>query len=697
MTSANIMNQRTRNVIGNASFFFDKPTKPSSLSSRAVNMKINHHHHHLHRKQPQKQKQPTVVAVVAVAAATTGATSAAGTSLRSPRGLAVSKELSHLLRTWDKGSNAARRNILTRFISDHNSETASEIEASYANGGSLLLSRLISSMRVSRTSLTDIVLHFRAIRVFLASSSGAPYLAEYLDAGGVTVTLNALGSIVSPSNPDMPRAKYLSKTASELCQSAFELLRLVAVAGRPYKELLCESEVLVQISSVMRGSMNSAVNHDGRTLLLELGSGNPQFEESVLYTVLQMLLCSNPVCQRMSAQITRALMSTLSFHSSKGGFDAALSFVPVAVSMTRSVDLQVQYEAVELLAVLSRDCPATIAAIVAGLLPYARNPTLSKEVYEDATRDDDNNPVALIEKEQKQTIKAPENASKAQVREAAKAQRDTERRAEEQAEVQRRNYEQIVAAANSWQASAIRALEALVSTAAGASRAISRQGGVYILAGALLSETNVDARDVSLESLVALCKSEEMVVASIDYDDDLDDVSSSHRHRQRGRRRRRPKNGGATIGTTSQLAISYILGEKQWNKLRALKTTVGQAINDLEGCKQRIRESSGGAAISVDLDAADVKSIVQNLYACRMVTAHLASKAVIRDNAKTSSRRRALSTHMGPETSIEGDDNEYRELMERLIRSSLPEIMDRDFTQSASEALKKRHQKSSRG
>ena len=54
---------------------------------------------------------------------------------------------------------------------------------------------------------------------------------------------------------DMPRAKYLSTSASELCQSTFELLRLIAVAGRPYKELLCECDVLVQIASIMCGSM----------------------------------------------------------------------------------------------------------------------------------------------------------------------------------------------------------------------------------------------------------------------------------------------------------------------------------------------------------------------------------------------------------------------------------------------------------
>ena len=565
--------------------------------------------------------------------------------LRSPRGLSVSKELSHLLRSWDNGTTSNRRSILKRFVSEHLSETSSEIEASYANGGSLLLSRLISSMRVTRISTPDTVLHFKAIQVFLSSSSCAPYLTEYLEAGGIAATLSSLNSVISPSNPELPRAKYLPASSVELCRSAFELLRLVAVAGRPYKELLCECDTLVQVTSVMRGSMNSAVNHNGRTLLLELGSGNPRFEDTVLYTILQMLPCPNPVCQRVAAQMTRAFMSTVSFHSSRSGNDAAFSFVPAAVSMTRSVDLQVQYEAVELLSVLSRDCPATIPAIIAGLLPLARNPVIEQDVCSplDQSANDGGATIAGKDDEKNSGKRSP---PKADVLEA-----------------QTQNYHQITAAANLWQASATRALEALVAIE-GASRAIVRHGGVYVLLGALLNESNVDARDVALEALIALCESGE-------------EVDASH-------------TGAAvkrnTAGNITRLAVTHVLGDQQWARLRSLSTTVGYTIDDLNGCKNRINESTGGAATTtVNITRSDVKAIIQNLYACRIVTSHLATK-VVRDQ-----KRRALGLHLGPETSIEEDDNEYKDLMERLIRSSLPEIMDRDFTASAEEALTKRN------
>ena len=210
---------------------------------------------------------------------------------------------------------------------------------------------------------------------------------------------------------------------------------------------------------------------------------------------------------------------------------------------------------------------------------------------------------------------------------------------------------------------ATRALEALVAIE-GASRAIVRHGGVYVLLGALLNESNVDARDVALEALIALCESGE-------------EVDASH-------------TGAAvkrnTAGNITRLAVTHVLGDQQWARLRSLSTTVGYTIDDLNGCKNRINESTGGAATTtVNITRSDVKAIIQNLYACRIVTSHLATK-VVRDQ-----KRRALGLHLGPETSIEEDDNEYKDLMERLIRSSLPEIMDRDFTASAEEALTKRN------
>lgn len=578
---------------------------------------------------------------------------------------AVSKELSIILRNWDKGNSKTRRNILTRFISEHRSETASEIEATYANGGSLLLSRLVSSMRINRRGvgcLSNVTLHFKAIQVFLSSSSGSPFLSEYLEAGGIPVALNSLSAIISPSDPTMSRAKYLCPSAAEMCQSAFELLRLVAVAGRPYKELLCERGVLAQVSSIMREAMNSTVNHDGRTLLLELGSGNPKYQDEVLYTILQIIPCANPVCQRMAAQITRVFMSTLSFHTSlerkprapsiidrdSHYTDIVMSFVPAVVSMIRSVDLQVQYEAVELLTVLSRDFPDTIPVIIADLLPLARNPVLTKDV--------------LVMKQEEVTKK---NNEKNQSEQIISGMNEIFQ-----------DYSQIFAAANLWQASAIKALEKLL-TVSGVSSAIVKQGGVYILISALLNHTNIDARDVALEALIILCKSEEVI------NNESDESSRSSKICKKSK-----------VGDIARFAVTNILSVQQWDRLRVLTTTVGCSINDKKGCYARLSELYSSDKTNVVLSSSNIKSIVHNLYACRMISERNASTLVRQTGhrAKTE-QRRALSIHLNPETDIQNDNNEYRDLMERLIRSSLPELMDRDFSTAGKEALNKRKKK----
>lgn len=536
--------------------------------------------------------------------------------------------------------------------------------------------------------LSDVALHFKAMQVFLSSSSGAPYLSEYLEADGLFVTLNALSCIIAPSNPDLSRATYLSSNASDMCSSAFELLRLVAVAGRLYKEILCECGVLIQVSSIMRGSMNSTVNHDGRTLLLELGSGNPKYQNDVLYTILQILPCTNPVCQRMAAQITRAFMSTLSFRTSGSGASreqhslrrssrrrvnsgnngssntnesTIMSFVPAAVSMTRSVDLQVQYEAVELLSVLARDCPAAIPAIVAGLLPLARNPIVDK----DSVTMEKNKNTNAVEKKYKINAK----------------------QAEEMNELFN-NYNQIVAAANSWQASAIRALEKLVNVV-GVGRTILQQGGVYVLLGALLNVTNIDAQDVALETLIILCNSDEATV--VDRRRNNQSVGTTCNAGQRNE----------TVGGVARLAVTNVLTVQQWDRLRVLTTTVGYEIDGIEHCNQRIVEQtcSPPNTTIVELSPMHIKLIVHNLYACRMISEQAASVAVKQSGAssptQTKPKRRALSLHMVPETSIEHDDNEYRELMERLIRSSLPELMDRDFSTAGKAAFNKRRNNTS--
>eukprot|EP00658_Telonema_sp_P-2_P036988 TRINITY_DN26652_c0_g1_i1.p1 TRINITY_DN26652_c0_g1~~TRINITY_DN26652_c0_g1_i1.p1 ORF type:complete len:179 (+),score=71.13 TRINITY_DN26652_c0_g1_i1:95-631(+) len=112
-----------------------------------------------------------------------------------------------------------------------------------------------------------------------------------------------------------------------------------------YKELVCEHSGGPVVVDTMVNSKDEKLQEEARILLLNLGRGNPRFQVHVAETVLTLLGCGNAVAQRMGAQSTRQYMQTL-----PPGFDSVVSCMP----MLKSGDLQVQYEASELIKALSK-------------------------------------------------------------------------------------------------------------------------------------------------------------------------------------------------------------------------------------------------------------------------------------------------------------------------------------------------------
>ena len=598
----------------------------------------------------------------------------------SPRTGYVSKELTHILRQWDNGNMSVRRSIISHFIFEHRAETASVIEASYANGGSLLLSRILSSARITSLSVADQVSHFRGIQVFIASSSGASYLSEFLEAGGLDVVLGSLRSVIEDTgyigsaasglnvtngDAECPIPRMFGSPLTELCRAALEILRLVACVGRPQKELLCECGVLQEVSTVMKCAFNSVIGHDGRSLLLELGSGNPRFEDEVLYTVLQMLYSINPVCQRMAAQTSRALMSSLSFHASQGAHNAAMSFVPAAVNMTQSVDLQVQYESAELLTVLAQDCPATLPMVVSSLLPLIKNPVIAPYNHVQdmggvqSTREGD-------------ASMGIENGEGGNAGEGLELELLEERTTAKDREATLSILD-LRAAAHSWQASSMRALEVILQLEE-APRILTEQFGIYALLGALLNMSNVDVRDASLDALRLLAVSHEII-------------------------------GSMSVGQVSSAAIHSVLGD-QWHILKSLDTTVGLVIEDVDGRKETILKESGWQTETF-FSKEDREKLINNMRTCKRA-AHRGGKRNIaaadpdlpnsvgarkhttKPMKKGTKKKKMQVKQVDPETSDCANDSDYRPLMERLIRSSLPELMDRDFGGLARVAIQTR-------
>merc|ERR1712159_931528 len=157
------------------------------------------------------------------------------------------------------------------------------------------------------------------------------FLTEFLEVGGIITVLEILQ--VTERIKDDDKLKALS------------LLLAIAGAGRHYKELICEHSGVKVIVECLIRTQDEGFQEEARILLLNLGRGNPRFQVHVAEMVLSLLSSGNSGAQRMGAQCTRTFMLTL-----PPGFE----YVAACIPMLRSADLQVQYEAAELLNALAK-------------------------------------------------------------------------------------------------------------------------------------------------------------------------------------------------------------------------------------------------------------------------------------------------------------------------------------------------------
>lgn len=235
------------------------------------------------------------------------------------------------LQRWDKGSKHVRVQMLKAFLARNTHKTGPQLEKEFGNGASLFLTRVSSWLRLNYLLGFAVGLQLEVIAVFAAASSGHRFLTEFLEVGGIITVLEILQ--VEERIKDEDKLKALS------------LLLAIAGAGRHYKELICEhSGVKVAVDCLIR-SQDEAFQEEARILLLNLGRGNPRFQVHVAEMVLSLLSSGNGGAQRMGAQCTRTFMLTL-----PPGFE----YVAACIPMLRSGDLQVQYEAAELLNALAK-------------------------------------------------------------------------------------------------------------------------------------------------------------------------------------------------------------------------------------------------------------------------------------------------------------------------------------------------------
>ena len=276
--------------------------------------------------------------------------------------------LGKMLNSWDTGNRQVRKQILEHFLQKYSRQTSATIEADFGNGGSLLLSRFSSFLKMSYRSGFELALQLQVLNTFIIAASGSTYLSELLE-NGVIVTALELLSVGREI------------VGNEDIIASLQLLRRVAATGRLYKEILCEHEAVNKIVDCLYSESNRDVCEVSRALIVELGTGNPRYAHLVLRGLMKILPCQNSHAKRIGAQVTRMLLSSYSPHqyigtnSSDGQRareDTMLAFVPLTINMLKSIDLQVQYEAIELLKTLVREGKLG-ASITMGLLPLLEN------------------------------------------------------------------------------------------------------------------------------------------------------------------------------------------------------------------------------------------------------------------------------------------------------------------------------------
>ncbi|XP_063441619.1 armadillo-like helical domain containing protein 1 [Mytilus trossulus] len=238
---------------------------------------------------------------------------------------AISK-VTNLLQEWDKGSKVVRAKILIDFVRQNQNKTGPELEQEFAQAASLFLTRLTAWLRLTYMIGTSLNEQLRAVSIFLSASSGHKFMAEFIEVGGVLTLLEIIG---------LKQAKEDDKLESLKC------LQCVANAGRKYKELICESYGIRAVAECLAKAKSEETQDACRNLLLMLAQGNFKFEVQVYKGLIALLPCTSPKAQQMAAQSLRVVQPIVK--------SANPSIVEPLLNLLKTLHLEVQYEAIELI------------------------------------------------------------------------------------------------------------------------------------------------------------------------------------------------------------------------------------------------------------------------------------------------------------------------------------------------------------
>ncbi|XP_006769343.1 PREDICTED: uncharacterized protein C1orf228 homolog [Myotis davidii] len=260
---------------------------------------------------------------------------------------AISRLLS-FLQDWDNAGKVARSHILDNFIENNQGKTASELEQEFSLGASLFLVRLTTWLRLTYMTGSSLEKVLKSIGIFLTSVNSNRYLIEFLEVGGALTLLETLG---------------MEKIKEEDKKESIKLLQVIANAGRKYKELICESYGVRSIAEFLAKSKSEETQEEVQVLLDSLVHGNPKYQNQVYKGLITLLPSVSPKAQQLALQTLRSAQSIIGVTHP--------SIVDCVLNVLRSMHLEVQYEAIELIKdLVNYDvCEALLIGLVDLLTP----------------------------------------------------------------------------------------------------------------------------------------------------------------------------------------------------------------------------------------------------------------------------------------------------------------------------------------
>ena len=212
-----------------------------------------------------------------------------------PAGSLFVGELREYLARWDRSGKSAREKMLVEFVRNTRNMTGPELEREFGNGASLLLTRICAFLktRVHRGEVS-ISSALQALSIFLSAASGHRFLLEFLDTGGLQMTLGLMTN---------------DRIGEEDRVRALQLLASIANAGYTYKQMICrdfngEDAVL----SLMCNAKSESAHELIRSVLIGLGRGNKKVSDMQAKLVI-CLHNNDALVQRTASQVIRQLLS----------------------------------------------------------------------------------------------------------------------------------------------------------------------------------------------------------------------------------------------------------------------------------------------------------------------------------------------------------------------------------------------------